>query len=83
MTDTDWKPVNPCIECGIETKPCPLLPAGCFFADRYEGEIEGQKRLLRYQITSTQHPPYADNPTEKTISVYRLKLMLKELEELK
>ncbi len=51
MTDTDWKPKNPCIECGIETKPCPLLPAGCFLVDGYEGEIEGQKRLLRYQKT--------------------------------
>ncbi len=90
MTDTDWKPISPCPKCCEDAndpnqEKCRLYAydLDCEYLAKYQGEIEGQKRLLGYQLTGTQYLPYADNPTDKTISLYRLNQMLKQLEELK
>lgn len=48
MTDTDWKPKNPCDGCQYKEPMCT-----CHTKSHYFGEIEGQKRLLGYQIA---HP---------------------------
>ena len=90
MTDTDWKPKNPCGECSIaEASPTRINKPedcehnylyGCVRDTAFKAEIEGQKRLLHEQIQIAQH-------SGGLISVGEIeklfRTMLKELEELK
>jgi len=79
---TDWKPVNLCTDdCKSRDSYCPPRNRfGCASYERYQGEIDAQRKLLEYLLTQTLRVD-TDRGYLHIIDPAEVEEMLKELEE--